>query len=173
VAGGKASTRVTVAAGGGVRADLRDDKTGFAAIRVNSGGGAFVDSMQQAWSADYGYLGGNSYAVPDAGADLYRTERYGAFRYRFDVPAGNYRVNLHFAEIFFSRPGERVFDVFINGQKALVNFDIVAAAGGPNRAVVRQFDVSLPAPGMVIELAPRVENAKISGIEILPAGANR
>ncbi|HOL73345.1 MAG TPA: malectin domain-containing carbohydrate-binding protein, partial [Bryobacteraceae bacterium] len=105
--------------------------------------------------------------------DLYRTERYGAFRYRFDVPAGNYRVNLHFAEIFFSRPGERVFDVFINGQKALVNFDIVAAAGGPNRAVVRQFDVSLPAPGMVIELAPRVENAKISGIEILPAGANR
>ncbi len=181
---GNASSRVRLGADNGVRADLRlgaaqsSPAAGFRPIRVNCGGGPYVDSMQQAWSADYGYVGGNTYASPvsvasGTAAEVYRTERFGAFRYQFPVPAGNYRVNLRFAEILYSRPGERVFDVSINGQKALSSFDIVAAAGGPNKSVDRQFNVSIPAGGMAIELTPRVENAKISAIEILPAGSSR
>ncbi len=175
---GGASSRVRLGAGGGVRADVRYGAAGFRPIRVNCGGGPYIDSMQQAWSADYGYVGGNTYASPvfaasDTAGEVYRTERYGAFRYQFQVPAGNYRVNLRFAEVFYSRPGERVFDVSINGQKALSNFDIVAAAGGPNKGVDRQFNVAIPTGGMAIELIPRVESAKISAIEILPAGATR
>jgi hypothetical protein len=181
---GNATSRVRLDAGGGVRADLRVDTaqqtraSSFRPIRVNSGGAPYVDSMQQAWSADYGFVGGNTYTSPvsvasNTAAEVYRTERYGAFRYQFPVPAGNYRVNLRFAEVFYTRPGERVFDVSINGQRALSNFDIVAAAGGPNKAVDRQFNVSIPAGGMTIELTPRVEHAKISAIEILPVGAIR
>ncbi len=175
-----ANSRVRVGSDTGARADLRfgaaqpSPAAGFQPIRINCGGGAYVDSLQQAWSADYGYLGGNTYASPvevasSSGGDLYRTERYGAFKYQLPVPAGAYRVNLRFAEVFYTQPGQRVFDVSINGQKALTNFDIVAAAGGPNKAVDRQFNVSIPAGGIAIELTPRVENPKISAIEILPS----
>jgi hypothetical protein len=176
---GIAERRVRVGTDAGARADLRFGAAQqypaaeLLPIRINCGGGAYVDSNQQAWSEDYGYAGGYTYAGPFAvansnGGDIYRTERYGAFRYQLPVPAGNYRVNLRFAEVFYERPGQRVFDVWINGQRALSNFDIVAAAGGPNRAVDRQFNVSIPTPGLVINLTPRVENPKLSAIEILP-----
>lgn len=171
---GTASARVQLTSGNGHKVDLREGGAAFQPIRVNSGGGAYVDSAGQNWSADYGYSGGNTHAVEGAVAagsawELYRTERFGAFRYRFEAPPGSYRVNLRFAEVHFGRPGERVFDVSINGQIALSNFDIVAAAGGPMRAVDRQFIVTAPEGGITIELIPRVENAKISAIEILPA----
>ncbi|WP_102127581.1 DUF4082 domain-containing protein [Deinococcus planocerae] len=86
-----------------------------------------------------------------------------------------YRVRLHFAEIYFSRPGQRKFDVSINGQRVLSDFDIVAEAGGPNRAIVKEFVVQPgggPPPSTFIDIGLLVGSAnfpKLSGIEILPA----
>jgi predicted alpha-1,2-mannosidase len=113
--------------------------------------------------------------VPHAApAAVYQSECYGKdFTYRFPVPPGRYRVRLHFAEIFDSGAGARVEDVMINGRSALTNLDIFTAAGGMNRALVREFpDIS---PGPKGDIAIRVastadspdQNAKISGIEIL------
>jgi len=50
-----------------------------------------------------------------------------------------YTVRMHFADLENDRPGRRVFDVKLAGKVVLENFDIVAAAGGKNTAVVKEF----------------------------------
>ena len=114
-------------------------------------------------------------AVPHAApAAVYQSECYGRdFAYTFPVPSGeHYLVRLHFAEIFDSGVGTRLENIAINGKPVLQNFDIFAA-GGVNKAVVREFpDVAPDARGNIvirIAAAPRSpdQNAKISGIEIL------
>ncbi|SPE52277.1 Alpha-1,2-mannosidase (modular protein) [Verrucomicrobia bacterium] len=114
-----------------------------------------------------------------APAAVYQAERYGkALAYTFPVPKDKqYRVRLHFAEIFDDGAGRRVEDVLINGQPMLRDFDIFASAGGMNKAVVKEFFPIAPdAQGnIVIRIASTTSspdhNAKISGIEILEAGS--
>jgi len=52
---------------------------------------------------------------------------------------GNYTVRLHFADPDNERPGERVFDVTMQGEAALRGFDIAKETGGRYRAVVKEF----------------------------------
>ena len=49
----------------------------------------------------------------------------------------SYTVNLYFAELFEKGPNERIFDVFIQGEKVLQNFDISKEAHGPNKTIVK------------------------------------
>ena len=106
---------------------------------------------------------------------LYQTERYGLsdgvtpLTYQFTVATGTYTVNLKFAEIYYSQAGQRVMNIAINGSTVLSNFDIVAAAGGPNTAVDRSFTV-VSGGTITIQLVPVVSNLKVSAIEILPQG---
>ncbi len=83
-----------------------------------------------------------------APAAVYQSERVGDpstpnFSYTFIglIQGTNYEVRLHFAEIYFSSVGARVFNVAINGNTVLPNFDIVGVAGAGNRAVIRTFTV--------------------------------
>ncbi len=78
---------------------------------------------------------------------IYQSEHYakGPFQYQFDVPNGTYTVNLKFAEIYFTSGGHRIFrifDVALNRQTVLSNFD-PARAGGAFTAVDRAFEVSV------------------------------
>ena len=114
-------------------------------------------------------------SAPGAGpAAMYRSERYGAdFAYSFPVPAGKYHVRLHFAEIFGDEAGQRMENIQINGKTVLANFDPIVAAGGPDKAVVKDFmDIAPDAKGNIVVrvmAAPGSpdQNAKISGIEIM------
>ena len=84
---------------------------------------------------------GTSGAVHPAPKGVYLSERTGSFAYLIPglTPRAHYLVRLHFAETFFGEAGKRVFGVLINGQTALSDFDIVAAAGGANKAIVKEF----------------------------------
>ncbi|XP_028080362.1 probable leucine-rich repeat receptor-like serine/threonine-protein kinase At3g14840 isoform X5 [Camellia sinensis] len=59
---------------------------------------------------------------------------------------GNYTVTLHFAEIVFRDDGSyqslgrRIFDVYIQDELVLKDFDIEAVAQGVDKAVVRKFN---------------------------------
>jgi hypothetical protein len=90
------------------------------------------------------------------------------------VPNGGpFLVRLHFAEIFDDGAGKRLENITINGQPVLTNFDIFAAAGGLNKALVKDFpDITPDMQGnIVIHITSAPDspdhNAKISGIEIL------
>jgi predicted alpha-1,2-mannosidase len=127
--------------------------------------------------------GGESHAdsqvdtgVPNAApAAVYQSERYGGdFTYSFPVPKGeHYLVRLHFAEIFDNGAGSRIENIAINGQMALSNLDIFTAAGGMNKALVKEFPNITPDDRGNIDIRVASAknspdgNAKISGIEIL------
>jgi outer membrane protein assembly factor BamB len=52
-----------------------------------------------------------------------------------------YSVRLGFCALPHDRPGQRVFDIRVNGKALVEKFDAVAATGGPDRAVWREFTV--------------------------------
>ncbi len=82
-------------------------------------------------------------------------------------------VRLHFAELDGAAPGQRVFDVKLQGNVVLKDFDIAQATGGGNRAVVKQFGGIVATRALVVELVPHAETPAadtapvLSGIEIL------
>ena len=61
----------------------------------------------------------------------YRSERFGIFSYRIPIGTGHFSVELHFEEIYFDVPGERVFSVEIEGKPIadLTGLDLVAEYG--------------------------------------------
>jgi len=83
-----------------------------------------------------------------------------------------FAVRLHFAELDDVQPGERVFDVQLQGTTALKDFDVVREAGGTFRAVVKEFKVSANRQ-LDIRLVPKSPKLTersasiLSGIEIL------
>ncbi|HUA39559.1 MAG TPA: GH92 family glycosyl hydrolase [Candidatus Sulfopaludibacter sp.] len=119
--------------------------------------------------------------APDAApAGVYQSERYGKdFTYRFAVPAGqSYLVRLHFAEIFDNAAGTRLENIYVNRRPVLTNFDIFTAAGGMNKALVKEFPGIHPnrRGNISIRITSTADspdqNAKISGIEILKQDAS-
>ena len=140
-------------------------------LRINSGGQAYTDpSSGQVWSADTGFSGGLAYAVPPTSPapTLYQSGRTGNFSYSLNVPNGFYTVVLKFAEPNFTQPGQRAFNVMINGNAALNDFDVFAQAGRENVAVDRSFPVSVSAGQILIQFATgRAGTPLVNAIEIL------
>ncbi|MEE8576109.1 MAG: PAS domain-containing protein, partial [candidate division Zixibacteria bacterium] len=84
-----------------------------------------------------------------------------------------YTVRLHFSEPEDIDPGQRKFDVAIQGQPALKGFDIVKEAGGKNRPIMKEFK-SIPVTwDLALTFTPS-ENATgeplICGVEVMPEG---
>lgn len=105
----------------------------------------------------------------DAGGDRSRSATAAA-EGRCETPRP-YTVRLHFAEVKDLDPGQRVFDVFIQGQEVLSRFDIARAASGPRRPIVREFRGIEIEEDLRISLkpsAPAVSHGPIlCGIELL------
>ncbi len=153
-----------------------------AAVRINAGGPA-VTTGGVSWGAQQYGTGGKTFtnAVAIAGTTddvLYQTEystATGAIDYDIPVQNGSYTVRLHFAEIYFGAPGggpggtgRRVFDVAVEGQLRLDNYDIVADVGSTT-AVVKSYTVQVGDGKVDIDLDSVVNQAKISAIEVVPA----
>ncbi len=86
------------------------------------------------------------------------------------TPGSAYKVRLHFAELAFGFPGQRIFNVAINGTTVLTNFDIFVAAGGKLKAVIEEFTPTANAAGQIIISYQQgsADYPKSSGIEIIP-----
>jgi outer membrane protein assembly factor BamB len=78
-----------------------------------------------------------------------------------------YTVRMYFAELENRAPGERVFDVAIAGKTVLEGFDIVAAAGGPLREVVREFKGIKAAKTLEVTFTPRKGEPLVCGLELV------
>jgi malectin (di-glucose binding ER protein)/uncharacterized protein DUF6519 len=154
-------------------------------VRFYAGTKAFTDDQKNTWSPDAKTVGVtvsggklNSNRQPITGAlpgaadqALYQSERYGNFTYTIaDVPGGYYQITLKFAEIFDNTAGQRVFNVYINDDLVLKDFDIFANAGGANVALDKVFDEITPTGGRIeirFEGTGSADpNPKISAVEL-------
>lgn len=146
--------------------------------QINCGGG-----QVGTFEADAYYAGGQtvqqeadvdlSGAVNAAPLEVYKSIRAlfeGSFSYTFPklTPGAAYTVRLHFADIFSAEPGVRVFNVDINASPVLSNFDVIATAGAPNVAVVRDFTIAADSAGQItVGFRAVIDSAIPSAIEVL------
>ena len=87
-----------------------------------------------------------------------------------DEPA-LYRVRLAFVEPENKQPGQRVFSVLLQGKEVLTDFDIVKEAGGPNRALVKEFRSIIVKDKLHVELKAAKGLTLLSGLEVLSEDA--
>ncbi|XP_076926139.1 putative LRR receptor-like serine/threonine-protein kinase At1g07650 [Bidens hawaiensis] len=99
--------------------------------------------------------------VPRTETELYTSARTTAISltyYGLCLMNGNYTVKLHFAEILFTQDntfnslGNRVFDVYVQGELKLKDFDIVQEAGGTGRPVIKSYMVNVTINTLKIQL---------------------
>ncbi|MHA6249444.1 malectin domain-containing carbohydrate-binding protein [Pontibacter sp. CAU 1760] len=155
-----------------------------ASYRINSGGAQETVSLGT-FTAD-GYNTGGGRTTTSKGSvtgttnvAIYETARVadtdnGSFGYRFPVKSGDYKVVLHFSEVYFTASGDRVFDVKLEDKTVLDNYDIVRKAGGAYRATSESFTVSVSDGALDLNLSAAastggVNRPIISAIEVLPA----
>jgi beta-galactosidase len=93
------------------------------------------------------------------------TYRAGSFSYRVPVADGPHSVVLTFVEPSL-HPGDRIFDVFANGQKVLANMDVAASAGGALTAYQKRFEVNARDGMVILEFRPTKGDAIVSAIEV-------
>jgi hypothetical protein len=100
---------------------------------------------------------------------VYQTARVGNFTYTLPgfAAGSSHMVRLHFAETYFSAAGSRKFNVSINGTQVLSAFDIFAAAGAKNKAIIQQFTVKANSSGQyIVQFASVVNQSLLSAIEV-------
>jgi hypothetical protein len=151
--------------------------------RLNAGGDQLGSPT---WSRDTAFVSGSSIptystsasitrdpSVENVPAALFQTERWSAddrepLTYSLPVSSGEYRVHLYFAEIWsgaFTR-GARQFNVELNGERVLTNYDIFAEVGA-NRGTVKSFDVTASdGIDVVLTHVAGRNNPKISGLSV-------
>jgi hypothetical protein len=167
-----------------------DQLAGGGVLRINCGGDRFVSASGATWLGDRFFECGfpfaspiEAYGAPEpfrgeiAGTEddaLYQTERWFSreFRghldadgYRIPLPPGDYRVTLHFAEIYYRAPRRRLFEVVLEERATVEALDLFAAAGFA-RPIVRQVDVGVRDGFLDIHFVRSAGEPKISALEI-------
>jgi len=74
-----------------------------------------------------------------------------------------YTVTLHFAELEDAKAGDRVFDITLQGKRAIERFDSVTSAGAPRRTVTHRF------PGVIVGDSLRVRLTATADSKLPPA----
>ena len=139
-------------------------------IKINAGGPAY-NLAGELWAADQYFTEGRTYTNSNAIANttqdqIYQTERFGPISYRIPASAGKYRVNLHFAEIWFNAANERLFNVVVESQFTRNNIDIFALYGANTAGVIVADNIQVTDGFIDIVFTTLKDNAKVSGISI-------
>ncbi len=135
--------------------------------------GRRVDGSDRVWFDQDGHHHRHASAIQNANgsipwvlASLYEGEGQWEIEDLLDT---EYLVRLHFAELRPDvAPGQRVFDVWVNGEKALAAVDIAAQAGGPFKGLVHDLRVPVTGHSLTIELKSAdgsTQPPAINGIE--------
>jgi hypothetical protein len=151
-----------------------------ATLSINAGGaaiGAFIADRDYAATGTWTYATTNTIGTASvtnpAPQAVYANEREGS-SITYTIPGltagAAYAVKLDFAELWFTAAGQRVFNVRINGQSVLTNFDIFATTGSRYKATAQTFNTTATSAGAIVIALTAVANyAAIDGIEITAA----
>ena len=148
-------------------------------IAVNAGGHYdVVDADGLVWEAgrayepgSWGHVGGRPvlthHRIFDTDLDpLWQDTWEDAEAWRFDVPDGDYLLTLGFVEVEHDRPGARVFDVVVNGERRLRGVDLVAERGR-YEPVTHELPVTVrAAQGVVVEMPVSSGRNSVSTIRL-------
>jgi hypothetical protein len=173
-----------LAAGGGVYAAgiaHADTTPPPGQVQIDAGGAS--DAYFTGGMTDSNHTGSNgnpnsrSVVHPIAQAD-WNTNRYLESTYRVPnlVPGASYQVRLYFLDWYWTKVGQRVFDVSINGAVVLHNFDIIQASvndggDGSYQGVERDFTATADGTGTVTInfIRGAVDQPLVSSIALAPA----
>ena len=181
------------------------DRTTGKEIRINANAvigscqGDRVDCNGELWHADFGYNQSGNHAVcsipngcsisgieeifgceDNSTEDIFQCAHWDAranpeLVYSFDLPDGDYLVNLLFAATYNNadtgpeQVGERIFDIVLEGSVVYDDFDQVAESTNMTaaEAVVRSAIVTVSdGNGLQISFVHKVDNPSIKGIEV-------
>lgn len=152
--------------------------------RIKSASDNNVTIAGNTWEADNTYRKGSvkldAQVVPGgiAGTDddiLYQTylsstADFNEIRYEVPISNGDYQVRMHFVENFWTAAGARVFNVSIENQLQLSNFDIFGEVGY-RTALVKDFQTTVADGVLTIRFNPSANRLAIAGLEIFkPTG---
>ena len=140
-----------------------------------------IDPQNRLWLPDQFFQNGRRRAdsagvTNSSDPELYQSERYGNFSYAIPVADSTYRLTLYFSEHWFgtqhaggSPIGQRVFDVFCNGNVLLRNFDIAREAGGSMLAMNRTFrGLKANHQGkLLLSFEPVTDYANVDAVEVV------
>jgi len=131
------------------------------------------------WEADRDYRKGSIkldkqvVTTPVAATDddvLYQTylsaaKNLAETRYEIPINDGRYIVRMHFVENYWSAEAARLFDITIEDELRLANFDIYKEVGY-RTALVKDFEVNVTDRILNIKFNPSADRVAIAGLEI-------
>ncbi|CAK9156008.1 unnamed protein product [Ilex paraguariensis] len=128
---------------------------------VNAGGGEVSVEADSSVSflADSFFDGGDTFQTEECISDggdypfIYQSARLGNFSYRFqNLLPGDYFIDLHFVEIINTNgpKGMRAFNVFIQDEKVLSDFDIFSIVGANKPLQLLYSRISVKDDGMAV-----------------------
>ncbi|GAA2411419.1 glycoside hydrolase family 2 TIM barrel-domain containing protein [Actinomadura vinacea] len=158
---------------------LSDASVPFRRLAVSAGAIVqYTDPQSLVWAEDRAYTDGGWGAIGGTTGlmrkwvnrssedPLYQTYREGMTAYRFDVPAGRYRVRLRFTEPSENARGNRVFSVRLNEHVLVNDLDLVAVAGPRTAYDLDGIVAATNADGLKVVFDPTVGRAVVSGIDV-------
>ena len=154
--------------------------TALTTYRVNAGGSAYTDSQGQQWEADGAYVTGGTakyshrrHPLGTSDPYLYQSDRFHTdpattMTYEFPVPDGRYRVRVHAMEAWDElAPGQRVFDVSLEGQVVLDDFDMLVENAQWGTALMREFTVDVTDGALTVAFDDVVFYPTVSALEVV------
>lgn len=166
-----------------------DTPEGSAVYRVNAGDWEVMKAPQAKWEEDshakpHRYVNNNVIGFASASHPIKSNSTDAPFKvltksrvdngsgemaWSFPVPDGSYTVNLYFVESNFNHPGERVFDVLVEGSTVLSYFDILSETG-VNKPLQKTIVTTVADNYLNIDFLQRKANPIIAAIEIIYNG---
>jgi hypothetical protein len=149
-------------------------------FHMRAGGADYTDSSGTAWKSDSTYTTYGNTDTQGAGKitgttnpSLYENERWNNPHLGYSIPVANgtYTLKLHFAEISpnVTTAGKRVFSGTAEGKALFSNLDIYSEVGA-YKPDDKTYTVTVTGDKLDLSLDATVDGAKLSGLEILPAG---
>jgi hypothetical protein len=143
-------------------------------VYINSGGAAVSSFL-----ADEDFAGGSLVPTIDSiqtvnvpkglPMEVFQDSRAGTFSYTVKgfAPGSNHKVTLYFVEPAVDGVGLRLFNVSINSNTVLSNFDVFLAAGDMNTPVSESVTAAADSTGQyVLAFTPVLNAALLSGLQI-------